>query len=99
MALCFDLGKYLLEGVGMVDGIVVGKAVEYRAVIGGEANHDGAAHGQYAIGDTVDLIVCIGVGVIEEAGLGVRGGGVSWVPNPCWRLFGSPHPDAVVNIP
>ena len=46
MALCFDLGKYLLEGVGMVDGIVVGKAVEYKAVIGGEANHDGAAHGQ-----------------------------------------------------
>ena len=77
MAFSFDLGKYLLEAVGMVEGIVVRKAVEFRAVIGGEATHDGAAHSQYVIGDTLDLIVGIGVGVIEKAGLGVRGGGVS----------------------
>ena len=77
MAFAVDLGKYLSEGVSMVEGIVVRMAVEYRAVIGGEANHDGAALSQYVSGNALDLIVGIGVGVIEKAGLGVRGGGVS----------------------
>ena len=85
----FVVGKYLLEGVGIVEGIVVGKAVEYRAVIGGEGNHDGAAHSKYVIGDTVGLIVGIDVGVTEGAGLGIGCGDVSWKPYACMNLVAS----------
>ena len=79
----FVVGQTLLEGVGTVDGVVVGEAVKCRAVFGGEGNRDGAAHSRYVIGDIVGRIVGSDVGGTEGTGLVIGWGDVSWIPYAC----------------